>query len=240
MGKAHLHPKLTNGFERATRKAEGFHSDFRGPFSVPTPEGYLYLLTIIDDYTRRIFGFLAKSQSEWMEIWARFVVRIEAELGQQNCISWILSDNGAVYKSAAMTHFCAARGIQQRFSGAYSQWMNHTAERNMRTIGEMTTTTMIHANMPKRTWGYATILAIDVVNRTADSVQPNFKNSMSRLERWKGKELPGQTKGLYPFGCLAFKHIPPQLRTKLEAHAIAACLPRHRPEVTLLPSRLTL
>ena len=142
-----------------------------------------------------------------MEIWARFVVRIEAELGQQNCISWILSDNGAVYKSAAMTHFCAARGIQQRFSGAYSQWMNHTAERNMRTIGEMTTTTMIHANMPKRTWGYATILAIDVVNRTADSV------------RWKGKELPGQTKGLYPFGCLAFKHIPPQLRTKLEAHA---------------------
>ena len=125
-GQSSLTPQLTNGFERATRKAEGFHSDFRGPFSVPTPEGYLYLLTIIDDYTHRMFGFLAKSQSEWMEIWARFVVRIEAELGQQNCISWILSDNGAVYKSAAMTHFCAARGIQQRFSGAYSQWMNHT------------------------------------------------------------------------------------------------------------------
>ena len=27
------------------------------------------------------------------------------------------------------------------------------------------------------------------------------------------------TKGLYPFGCLAFKHVPPELRTKLDAHA---------------------
>ena len=112
MGKAHAQPKLSSGFDRATRKAEGFHSDFRGPFSVPTPEGYLYLLTIVDDYTRRIFGFLAKSQAEWMDIFAKFVVRVEAELGKPNCISWILTDNGAVYKSMAMTHFCAARGIQ--------------------------------------------------------------------------------------------------------------------------------
>ena len=219
MGKAHLQPKLSSGFDRASRKAEGFHSDFRGPFTVPTPEGYLYLLTIVDDYTRRIFGFLAKSQAEWMDIFAKFVLRVEAELGKPNCISWILTDNGAVYKSAAMSSFCSARGIQQRFSGAYSQWMNHTAERNMRTIGEMMTTTMIHANLPRRAWGYAALLAIDVINRTADSVQPNFKNTMSRLERWKGKELPGQTKGLYPLGCLAFKLVPPQLRTKLDAHA---------------------
>lgn len=219
MGKAHQHPKLSDGFERAKRKAEGFHSDFRGPFSSPTPEGYLYLLTIVDDFSRRIFGFLAKSQAEWMDIWTKFVLRVEAELGKPNCISWILTDNGSVYKSVAMAQFCAARGIQQRFSGPYAQWMNHTAERNMRTIGEMITTTIIHSNLPKKAWGYATMLAIEVINRTADSVQPQFKNTMSRLERWKGKELPGQTKGLYPLGCLAFKLIPPQLRTKLDAHS---------------------
>ncbi len=44
MGKSHVHPHLSNGFERATRIAEGFHTDFRGPFSVPTPQGELYLL----------------------------------------------------------------------------------------------------------------------------------------------------------------------------------------------------
>src|SRR6185503_20073686 len=124
---------------------------------------------------RRIFGFLAKSQTEWMDIWTKFVLRIEAELGRQNCIGWILSDNGAVYKSAAMAAFCSSKGIQQRFSAPYAQWMNHSAERNMRTIGEMTVTTMIHANMPKNSWGYAMLHAIDVFNRTTDSVAASSK-----------------------------------------------------------------
>ena len=116
MGKAHIHPHLSSGFTRATRPAEGFHSDFRGPFSCPTPFGHNYLLTIIDDYSRRIFAFLVKSQSEWYDIWLKFVTRMEAEMGRANCISWLLSDNGAVYKSTAMTALCSAKGIQQRHS----------------------------------------------------------------------------------------------------------------------------
>jgi transposase InsO family protein len=225
MGKSHLHPPLSNGFERATRIAEGFHSDFRGPFSTPTPQGHLYLLTILDDCSRCIFGFLAKSQTEWSDIWPKFVLRVEAETGKPNCIAWVLTDNGGVYKSAEMASFNAAHGIQQRHSAPYAQWMNHTAERNMRTIGEMAVTTMVHANLPKRAWGYAVMHAIAVINRTSDSSRINAaakaKANFSRLEKWKGHALPGQTKGLYPFGCLAFKHIPnlPALRSKLDAHA---------------------
>ena len=185
MGKSHVHPPISSGFERATRRAEGFHTDFRGPFSTPTPQGHLYLLTIVDDFSRRIFGFLAKSQAEWMDVWSKFVVQVEAEVGKPNCISWLLSDNGAVYKSATMASFCAARGIQQRFSAPYAQWMDHTAERNMRTIGEMTITTMIHANLPKHTWGYAILHAVDVLNRTADSASDKARSraaySTSRL-----------------------------------------------------------
>jgi transposase InsO family protein len=224
MGKAHVYPHLSNGFDRATRVAEGFHSDFRGPFSVATLRGELYLLTIIDDFSRRIFGFLVKSQAEWFEIWSKFVVRVEAEIGRANCISWLLSDNGAVYTSGQMKSFCASKGIQQRFSAPYAQWMDHTAERNMRTIGEMSITTILHANLPKSAWGHAVLHAVQVINRTADNADTNkkagFPTTFSRLEKWKGKELPGQTKGLYPLGCLAFKHIPAKIRaSKLDAHA---------------------
>jgi len=223
MGKGHAHPHH-GSFQRATRRGEGFHSDFRGPFSTPTPQGALYLLTIVDDFSRRIFPFLVKSQSEWFEIWRNFVARVEAELGHCNCISWILSDNGQVYKASNMTEFCTQKGIQQRFSAPYAQWLNHTAERNMRTLGEMALTTMIHANMPKRVWGWAMILACEVLNRTSESTNANTKAgagaNASRLERWHGKVLPHQTKNLYPFGCLCFKQIPPALRGKLDAHAI--------------------
>jgi hypothetical protein len=223
MGKSHLHPHLSSGFSRATRIGEGFHSDFRGPFSCPTYAGHIYLLTIIDDYSRRIFAFLVKSQTEWFELWVKFVTRIEAELGRANVIAWLLSDNGGVYKSQMMISFCATKGIQQRYSAPYSQFMDHTAERNMRTIGEMMTTTMIHANLPKKAWGWAALHAADVINRTSESALSNkasgANSNSSRLERWKGTPVPGQTKGLYPLGCLAFKHVPSVLRTKLDAHA---------------------
>jgi histone deacetylase 1/2 len=122
-----------------------------------------------------------------------------------------------------MTGFCASKGIQQRFSAPYAQWMDHTAERNVRTIGEMAVTTLVHSNLPKSAWGHAVMHAIDVINRTSESADINksggFPNNFSRLEKWKGHELPGQTKALYPFGCLAFKHIPAAVRTKLDHHA---------------------
>lgn len=226
MGKSHVHPHLSNGFERASRVAEGFHSDFRGPFNVPTPQGYLYFLSIIDDFSGRIFPFLTKSTDEWYGIWTKFVAQVEAERGRANVIAWILTDNGAVYKSQQMAAFCASKGIQQRFSAPYAQWMNHTAERNMRTIGEMAVTTLVHSNLPRPAWGYAMLAAVEVINRTSDSVDANktagVPAKFSPLEKWKGKELPGQTKALYPFGCLAFKHVPAVLRNKLDQHATPA------------------
>jgi hypothetical protein len=95
----------------------------------------------------------------------------------------------------------------------------------MRTIGEMAVTTLVHANLPQSAWGHAVLYAVEVINRTADSAETNsttgFPAHFYRLEKWKGKELPGQTKGLYPLGC-AFKHIPSALRTKLEQHATPA------------------
>jgi hypothetical protein len=225
MGKSHLHPYISDGFERAKRRAQGFHSDIRGPFSTPTPSGHLYFCSIVDDFSRRVFPFLIKTQDEWIAIWKKFVAMVEAELGKPNCIAWIYTDNGSVYTSAEMASFCAEKGIQQRFSAPYSQWMNHAAERNMRTIGEMTVTTMIHANMPKRAWGWATMLACEVINRTTEKAAGTDQKlapspHASRLERWKGTCLPTQTKALYPFGCLAFKHIPATLRNKLDAHAV--------------------
>lgn len=224
MGKSHQHSHFTGGYDRATRKAQGFHSDFRGPFSTETPSGAKYLLTITDDYSRRIFAFLCKSQSEWLDIWTRFVLRVEAEIGHPNCISWLLSDNGSVYRSGAMNTFCANKGIQQKFSSPYGQWMNGVAERNMRTIGEMAVTTIIHANMSAKTWGWAMLLACEVLNRTSEKAEVNVKAGVeanfSRLERWHGKRLPNQTRSLFPFGCLCFKHVPNELRNKLDAHAV--------------------
>ena len=75
-------------------------------------------------------------------------------------------------------------------------------------------------------WGYASLHAIEVLNRTSESAKSNKKQgfgdnlAFSRMERWRGQSLSDQTKCLYPFGCLAFKYVNPELRTKLDAKAI--------------------
>jgi len=95
MGKSHLQGHKLDPYEKATRRGQGFHTDFKGPFSTPAHNGACYLLTLVDDYSRRIFAFLVKSTTEWMPIWVSFVRRVESEVGQQGCIAWVTSDNGA-------------------------------------------------------------------------------------------------------------------------------------------------
>ena len=60
-----------------------------------------------------------------------------------------------MYIAEKTTTFNSSKGIRQRLSAPYAQWMNYTAERNMRTIGEMAVTTLVHSNLPKSAWGYA-------------------------------------------------------------------------------------
>ena len=75
-------------------------------------------------------------------------------------------------------------------------------------------------------WGYSTLHAVEVINRTAESAKSNktqgyVKNlNFSRLERWRNKLVQDQAKNLYPFGCLAFKFVYPELRGKLDAHSV--------------------
>lgn len=77
MAKSHVQTHKLDPYEKA-----GATPDFKGP---PAHNGALYLLTIIDDYSRRIFGFLVKSTSEWLSVWTEFVKRVEAEIGRQGC-----------------------------------------------------------------------------------------------------------------------------------------------------------
>ena len=133
LGKGHAQPHQGGNFERATRVGQGFHADFKGPYQVPTPQGFLYLLIIVDDFSKRVFPFLVKSQDEWLEVWRSFVAQIEAELGSNTSISWLLTDFGTVFRSATMTSYCFQKGIQQRFAAPGAQWMDGTAERTLRT-----------------------------------------------------------------------------------------------------------
>jgi len=65
--------------ERATAPLQRIHSDFWGPYSVPTLEGNTYMLTFTNDYTRKSWVYLTKSRGQLCTIFLEYKARVELE-----------------------------------------------------------------------------------------------------------------------------------------------------------------
>jgi len=90
MGKSHVYPHLSSGLERATRRAR---LALRFSWTVLSSDWARRTLLAYDHcrFFSPDFRFPRESQAEWMDIWRKFVVSIEAELGRTTAIAWILS-----------------------------------------------------------------------------------------------------------------------------------------------------
>ena len=69
------------GSEHAKAPLLRVHMDFWGPYSVPTPEGEVYMLTITDDYTRKSWVFLTKLRKHLKAIFLQWKATVELETG---------------------------------------------------------------------------------------------------------------------------------------------------------------
>lgn len=67
------------------------HIDTWGPFGTPTVEGYMYFLTIVDDYSRATWIFLMKTKNEVLHIFPRFLTMVETQYKTQ--VKAVRSDN---------------------------------------------------------------------------------------------------------------------------------------------------
>jgi 5'-3' exoribonuclease 2 len=83
--------------ERAIAPLERIHSDFWGPYSIPTLEGNSYMLTFTDDYTRKSWVYLTKTRKQLRTIFMQFKALVELESGHK--IKAIRYDNASEYKS---------------------------------------------------------------------------------------------------------------------------------------------
>ena len=67
--------------ERAKSPLERVHSDFWGPYSVPTVQGSTYMLTFTDDYSRKSWVYLTKARSQLRTVFLQYKTLVELELG---------------------------------------------------------------------------------------------------------------------------------------------------------------
>ena len=97
MGKKHRETFLAGNSVRAKAPLEILHLDLCEPMQTPSIGGSHYVLTFIDDYTRKTWVFLLKQNSEVFERFHQYKGLVEKQSGHYMKV--LSTDRGGEYIS---------------------------------------------------------------------------------------------------------------------------------------------
>lgn len=134
-----------------------------GPMRQQSFGGAKYLLTFIDEHSRKVFTYFIKCKSETFYMFKVFKAYVEKQSGKQ--IKCLRSDNGGEYVSDEFRKFCEKEGIKHECTVAYTPEQNGVAERMNRTLTEKAKCLLFDADLSKQYWAEAVNMAAYIVNR---------------------------------------------------------------------------
>lgn len=208
-GKLHKTPFRNSEFV-ASDLLELVHSDVCD-MTEHSVGGNRYYITFTDDKSRFVHTMFMKHKSEAFHKFKEYVNLVENVTGKR--IKILRSDNGGEYDSHKFVDFCKSRGIYIQRSIPRTPEQNGVAERLNRTLCESARTMLKSANLPNSLWGEAIATATHIHNRSQTSAAGNI----TPYEHWYGRKP--NVSYFRVFGCLAYVHIPKELRRKLEGKA---------------------
>jgi transposase InsO family protein len=186
--------------ERAPELLDVIHSDICGPIQEDSISGAVYILTFIDDASRKSDVYLLRNKSEVYEKFLQYKARAENETGKK--IKVLRSDNGGEYMSKAMKNYFDEQGIKHEFTTIYTPQQNGVAERLNRTLLEKARCLLRARNVPLAFWGEA----IKMANFLRNHLATKICEDKTPIEIWTGRKP--SIAFIKTFGCKAFVHIP--------------------------------
>ncbi|MCO5611452.1 hypothetical protein L7F22_065705 [Adiantum nelumboides] len=188
------------------------HSDVCGPMRTSSVGNSLYFVTFIDDFSRFCWVYPLKAKSDVFAVFQHYVSMVENETG---CKVQILRiDRGGEYMSGAFKDFLGKKGIKHQCTMPYTPQQNGVAERKNRSLMEMARCMLKAKSLPHKLWMEAVACATHVLNRCPTRAL----KTITPYESWYDRKP--SVSYLRVFGCLAYAHIPQQLRGKLDDKAV--------------------
>ena len=187
-------PKMWEG-SKATRRLERVFIDLCGPMSVPSKNGYLYAMNIIDDYSSYVWTIPLKNKgdaAEALQVWHRLV---ENQIGER--LKVFVTDNGELL-SHIILNWCATFGIEHLLTAPYTSAHNGRVERLHRTLLEKARTMRLACNAPTYLWDEFFATAAYLTTLTPSS----SISGKTPFELWFGH--PPSLSHLREIGCKAF------------------------------------
>ncbi|KAI3790253.1 hypothetical protein L2E82_03169 [Cichorium intybus] len=105
---------------------EYVHADLWGPSQEASLGGARYMLTIIDDYSRRVWPYFLKLKSEAFSTFKEWKVMVENQTGKK--IKKLRTDNGMEFCSNEFNSYCKLEGIVRHYTVSHTPQQNGVAE----------------------------------------------------------------------------------------------------------------
>ncbi|MCO5590392.1 hypothetical protein L7F22_044362 [Adiantum nelumboides] len=182
----------------------------------PSVRNSLYFVTFIDDFSRFCWVYPLKAKSDVFAIFQHYVSMVENETGCK--VQTLRTDRGGEYMSGAFKDFLGKKGIKHQCTMPYTPQQNGVAERKNMSLMEMARCMLKAKSLPHKLWMEAVACATHVLNRCPTRAL----KTITPYESWYDKRP--SVSYLRVFGCLAYAHIPQQLRGKLDDKAVKCIL----------------
>lgn len=214
-GKQHRVPFLKQSTWRVAEKLELIHSDLCGPITPSSHSQKRYLISFIDDFSRKTWIYFVLEKSKAFHYFKLFKSFVEKQTGM--FIKCLRTDKGGEYNSGEFKEYCRDHGIKRQLTTAYTPQQNGVAERKNRSIMNMVRTVLTEKEIPKTFWPDAVQWKNHVLNRSPTSAVKD----MTPEEGWSGRKPSVEH---FSFGCIGHVHISDVKRTKLDDKSVKCVL----------------
>ncbi|KAG7557256.1 Reverse transcriptase RNA-dependent DNA polymerase [Arabidopsis suecica] len=151
-GKQHREAMAKKSSWRASRQLQLVHSDICGPITPISHSGKRYILSFIDDFTRKTWVYLLHEKSEAFATFKIFKASVEKEIN--GFIACLRTDRGGEFTSNEFGEFCKSHGISRQLTASFTPQQNEVAERKNRTImnANRSPTAAVENMTPEEAW----------------------------------------------------------------------------------------
>jgi transposase InsO family protein len=183
---------------------------------IPSRTGSRYILTFIDDYTRKTWLYFLAAKSQTLDCFKQFRALVEKPTNSKREIVW--SDRGGEYTSQSFLTYCSSNGIHKQLTAGYSPHQNGVAKRKNRSLLEGIRSVVTGTKIPKSMW--------EEIAKTVNYIQNRLPTKALKLktpeEMFSG--IKPNLSHLRVIGCVAYCHIPDSKRQKFDPKAIPTLL----------------
>lgn len=135
VGKQQRDPFPKKSTWRASQSLQLVYANICGPINPIFNSKKRYLISFIDDYSRKTWVYYLVEKSEAFNIFKSFKARVEKETSSS--IRSLRTDGEGEFTSLEFTEFCNMNGIQRQLKIAYTPQQNGVVKRKNRTIMNM-------------------------------------------------------------------------------------------------------